>query len=379
MDMFKRSTPKMVTRPMVMRPMVTWAKVNWPGDFVSRRGFLSLAGLGVAALAVSGLRHDATAAPRSGRELLPPRGDLRLVAISDLNSSYGSTSYLPEVLRAVELIPSWKPDLVLCGGDMVAGQKQGLSRVHLSAMWASFHRQLLAPLRRAGLPVAITMGNHDASSARSAGRYVFELDRQEAERYWRGQQNALGLKFVDASRFPFAYSVRQHDLFLLVWDASSARVPAEQVAWAERQLRSPEAQSARLRLVLGHLPLLAVGQGRDRPGEVLQQSEALRQLLERTGAQAYISGHHHAFFPGRVGQLDLLSLGALGSGPRRRLQDSAAPVQTLTVIDAFWPQGDGAGRTTYTSYNMTTLESISSQQLPAQIQPSQGPVVRRIS
>jgi hypothetical protein len=111
---------------------------------------------------------------------------------------------------------------------------------------------------------------------------------------------------------------------------------------------------------------------------VLQQSETLRQLLERTGAHAYISGHHHAFFPGRVGQLDLLNLGALGSGPRRRLQDSTAPVQTLTVIDAFWPMGDGAGRTTYTSYNMTTLESISSQQLPAQIQPSQGPSLRRI-
>lgn len=369
MGMFQRSTPK----------NLTWPMVTWPGAFVSRRGFLSLAGLGVAALAASGLSPEATAAPRGGaKPLLPPRGDLRLVAISDLNSSYGSTSYLSEVLRAVELIPSWKPDLVLCGGDMVAGQKQGLSRVHLSAMWASFHRQLLAPLERAGLPVAITMGNHDASSARSGGHYIFELDRQEAERYWRGQQNALGLKFVDASRFPFAYSVRQNDLFLLVWDASSAALPAEQVAWAERQLRSPEAQSARLRLVLGHLPLLAVGEGRDRPGEVLQQSEALRQLLERTGAHAYISGHHHAFFPGRVGQLDLLNLGALGSGPRRRLQDSTAPVQTLTVIDAFWPQGDGAGRTTYTSYNMTTLESISSQQLPAQIQPSQGPPLRRI-
>ena len=369
MGMFQRSTPK----------NLTWPMVTWPGAFVSRRGFLSLAGLGVAALAASGLSPEAAAAPRGGaKPLLPPRGDLRLVAISDLNSSYGSTSYLPEVLRAVELIPSWKPDLVLCGGDMVAGQKQGLSRVHLSAMWASFHRQLLAPLERAGLPVAITMGNHDASSARSGGHYIFELDRQEAERYWRGQQNALGLKFVDASRFPFAYSVRQNDLFLLVWDASSAALPAEQVAWAERQLRSPEAQSARLRLVLGHLPLLAVGEGRDRPGEVLQQSEALRQLLERTGAHAYISGHHHAFFPGRVGQLDLLNLGALGSGPRRRLQDSTAPVQTLTVIDAFWPQGEGAGRTTYTSYNMTTLESISSQQLPAQIQPSQGPPLRRI-
>lgn len=360
---------------------------QWPGASLNRRDVLGLAGLALGAWATASLpsRPAAANTNRAGSSLRPPRGDLRLVAISDLNSSYGSTSYLPEVLRAVELIPTWKPDLVLCGGDMVAGQKQGLSRVHISAMWASFHRQLLAPLQRAGLPVAITMGNHDASSARSGGRYAFELDRQEAARYWRGQQNALGLQFVDATRFPFAYSVKQHDLFLLVWDASSATVPADQVAWAERQLRSPQAQSARLRLVLGHLPLLAVGQGRDRPGDVLQQSEALRQLLERTGAHAYISGHHHAYFPGRVDQLDLLNLGALGSGARRRLQDNTPPVQTLTLIDAFWPRGDGAGdgsttgRTVYTSYNMSTLQPISSQQLPAQIRPSQGPILRRIS
>jgi 3',5'-cyclic AMP phosphodiesterase CpdA len=353
---------------------------QWPGPQLNRRSFLGMAGLaGLSMGAMAAGQIPARAASGDASRLQAPRGDLRLVAISDLNSSYGSTSYLPVVLRAVKLIPSWKPDLVLCGGDMVAGQKQGLSQVHLSAMWASFDRQLLAPLRRAGLPVAITMGNHDASAARSGGRYVFELDRQEAGRYWRGQRDSLGLEFVDASRFPFAYSVRQHDLFLLVWDASSATVPTEQVAWAERQLSSPAAQSARLRLVLGHLPLYAVGQGRDTPGNVLQQSDALRQLLERTGAHAYISGHHHAYFPGRVGQLDLLHLGALGSGPRRRLQDNTPPVQTLTLIDAFWPRGDGAGRTVYTSFNMTTLQPIRSQQLPAQIRPSRGPLLGRIS
>ena len=348
----------------------------WPGLLLNRRSVLGLAALSMGAWAAGQIPGRAAQAEAS--RLQAPRGDLRLVAISDLNSSYGSTSYLSEVLRAVQLIPSWKPDLVLCGGDMVAGQKLGLSQVHLSAMWASFDRQLLAPLRRAGLPVAITMGNHDASASRSGGRYVFALDRQEAGRYWRSQRDSLGLKFVDASQFPFAYSVLQQDLFLLVWDASSSTVPAEQVAWAERQLRSPAARSAKLRLVLGHLPLVAVAQGRDRPGDVLQQGEALRQLLERTDAHAYISGHHHAYFPGRVGQLDLLNLGALGSGPRRRLQDSAPPAQTLTLIDSFWPQNGRDGRTVYTSFNMTTLQPIRSQQLPSQIRPSQGPVLSRI-
>ena len=80
MGMFQRSTPK----------MVTWPMVTWPGAAVSRRGFLSLAGFGVAALAASGLSPDAAAAPRGGaKPLLPPRGDLRLVAISDLNSTSG--------------------------------------------------------------------------------------------------------------------------------------------------------------------------------------------------------------------------------------------------------------------------------------------------
>lgn len=49
----------------------------------------------------------------------PPRGDLRIAIISDLNSAYGSTDDAPEVDRAVALLPAWRPDVVLCSGDMV--------------------------------------------------------------------------------------------------------------------------------------------------------------------------------------------------------------------------------------------------------------------
>jgi hypothetical protein len=205
-------------------------------------------------------------------------------------------------------------------------------------MWAAFEQQLLLPLRRAGLPVAFTLGNHDASGSRAGGRYTFAEDRKAAERFWRPRQDQLGLRFVDASRFPFAYSVRQADLFLLVWDASAPLLPAEQIAWAERSLASEAARSAQARLVLGHLPLQAIARGRENPGEVLQQADVLQRLLERGGASAYISGHHHAFFPGRSGQLDLLALGALGHGPRRLLGSGQSPRHTLTLIDLFWPR-----------------------------------------
>ena len=60
--------------------------------------------------------------------VVPPRGGTRLVLVSDLNSAYGSTTYIAEVHRGVALIPSLRPDLVICAGDMVAGQKAGLGR-----------------------------------------------------------------------------------------------------------------------------------------------------------------------------------------------------------------------------------------------------------
>jgi hypothetical protein len=357
----------MLRSPMPLNPP--------PAPGLTRRQLLHAAGGAALALLAAEARPGG-AAPVSLPEL-PRRGDRRLVAISDLNGPYGSITYLDEVHRAVALIPALAPDLVLCGGDMVAGQKPGLSAVKLAAMWASFDRQVLTPLRRAGLPFAFTLGNHDASGSRSGGRYSFALDRQEAERFWRPLRDRLGLRFVDAGLFPYAYTALQEDIFLLVWDASAAQLPAEQLAWAERSLASPAARGARMRLVLGHLPLLAIAQGRERPGEVLQQADTLQRLLERHNVAAYISGHHHAFFPGRIGELDLLALGALGHGPRRLLGWGQPPRHTLTLIDLFWAQSGQPDRRVYTSYDITSLRRIQPADLPERIVTPGGRVMRR--
>jgi hypothetical protein len=333
---------------------------------LTRRRFLGLAGSGAAVLATGGWIESARAAP-------PPRGDRRLALISDLNSSYGSTSYVPEVQRGLELLQSLQPDLVLCAGDMVAGQKQGLGTQQLDAMWNAFDRRLLLPLRGSGLPFAPAMGNHDASSSRLHGDYVFALDRQRADRFWKARRGDLGLAYVDPGDFPFHYSFLEGGVFTLVLDASSAAISAERLRWAERQLASPAAQQADLRLVMGHLPLHAVSQGRDRPGEVLDQPEVLRRLLERQGVHAYISGHQHAYFPGRVGELNLLSLGAMGSGPRRLLHDQRPPVQTLTLLDLF----SGRGELVETTYNLQTLSAIRPAALPATLRPHDGTVIQR--
>lgn len=303
----------------------------------------------------------------------PQRGDIRLAVISDLNNAYGSTDYLPEVSEGVKLLPGWQPDLVICGGDMIAGQSLDLSAAQIDAMWAAFDAQILDPIRDAGLPFALTIGNHDGSGYRNGGEFVYVLDRQESAKYWQGHQSETALSFVEANSFPFHYSFKQNDIFFLVWDASSATIPPEQVAWADRALASPQAQSARLRIVLGHLPLYAVSQRRDRPGEYLNQADALRQLMERHGVHTYISGHHHAYFPGRVGNLNTLHAGALGSGPKALLATTAEPIQTLTIMDLFLD----TSRTVYTTYNMTDHTVVDLQSLPRQVVGPNGRVLRQ--
>ncbi len=271
---------------------------------------------------VLGTGLTATALPLNAAK----RTVLRVALISDLNSSYGSTSYIPAVDQGLEQLIALEPNLVVCAGDMVAGQMRGLSGQHLDAMWRSFERSVLQRLQAADIPLLPAIGNHDGSPG-------FPADRAAVRRFWTPIRLRMGLAFVDASQFPFRYTVLQDGIFWLVWDASSARVPEAQLAWARKQLASPQAQAARARFVVGHLPLVGVGQGKDRPGEVLEKERALQALMDAAGVQAYISGHHHAWFSSRRGQLDLIQLGALGSGPRRLLDGVAPAQQTFTLLE----------------------------------------------
>ncbi|NJL38715.1 MAG: metallophosphoesterase [Leptolyngbyaceae cyanobacterium SM1_4_3] len=304
----------------------------------------------------------------------PPRGDARIVVISDLNSQYGSTDYEPEVDKAISLIPFWAPNLVLCSGDMVAGQDAFLPRAQVEAMWAAFDQHVAAPLRNASIPYGFTVGNHDASGAlASDGTLLYQQDRDVAAAYWNNPSHNPGVEFVDRAGFPFYYTFQQNDVFFLTWDASSAIVPQEQLDWAEQALESEAAKAARLRIVVGHLPLYAISVGRDEPGEYLNRADELRALMERHNVHTYVSGHHHSYYPGHRGQLELLHSGILGSGTRPLLNGNLAPQKTLTVIDVSLESQE----TTYTTYDMRTMELVDMQQLPRLIVGPNGMVLRR--
>lgn len=304
----------------------------------------------------------------------PPRGEVRVVVVSDLNSAYGSTRYEPTVHRAVRLIREvWRPDLVLIAGDLVAGQRPALPDSQVRAMWSAFDSVVGRPLREAGIPLGFTLGNHDAS-----GHPAHARDRALAAEHWRHPSHAPGVEMVDSAHFPFRYAFRQGPLFVLVWDATTAGVAGDtaQLAWARRVLSSPAARAADVRLALGHLPLYAVAEGRNRPGEVLEEPDSLRALLQRHGVRAYISGHHHAYYPGRRGGLELLHTGALGQGPRPLLGHPLPPSQTVTLLD-LWPAADSVAYTTYRlGAGAEALEEVPLRELPEAIQGINGTVQR---
>ncbi|MEM9976070.1 MAG: metallophosphoesterase [Cyanobacteria bacterium P01_D01_bin.2] len=330
------------------------------------------------ALSTSPVPSSSKRHPNVGRAIgpeelfAPKRGDVRAVVISDLNSRYGAVDYRQEVTKGISILPQWEPDIVLCVGDMVAGQTTFLSKPEVEAMWNGFDTLILSPIREANIPFAFTIGNHDASSLQAQGSYVYPIDREVTTRYWQTHQDDLDLQYIDTGDFPYYYSFKQNDIFYIVWDASSANVPASQVAWAEQQLSSTAAQAAKFRIAIGHLPLYAISQGRDRYGELLNDSAQLKELLERHNVHTYMSGHHHAYYPGHAGNLELLHCGALGSGPRTWLYRTDAAMQTMTVLDFFFDTGE----TVYTTYNMNRMELVDTQTLPRQIVGPTGRVLR---
>jgi hypothetical protein len=246
---------------------------------------------------------------------------LRIAVISDLNGNYGSTKYGPEVHGAIaSVIGRVRPDVVLITGDMVAGQQANL---RYGAMWTSFHAAVTEPLAAAGIPLAPAPGNHDAS-----GYPQFASERGEYARQWSAAGHVPAVRFVDREHFPLRYSFTVGSAFFVALDATTAGpLSAEQRGWVDRQLA---ASTQPVKIAYGHLPLHPVAHGR--VGEVLADDE-LEEIFRRRGLDAYVSGHHHAYYPGAAGGFLQIAMPCLGGGARPVLGTSHASTRGLVLID----------------------------------------------
>ncbi|TDP76508.1 calcineurin-like phosphoesterase family protein [Bradymonas sediminis] len=262
--------------------------------------------------------------PASPRPQTPPDdaspADEALVfaVVSDLNGRYGAQDYADGVHESVRwLVEDVRPDLVVSTGDMVAGQRAGLD---YEAMWAGFHAAVTTPFARAGIPFAVTPGNHDASAGA-----VFYQERITFVEQWRARRPQV--EFVDDRFYPLHYAFKTKGVLFVSLDATTVGpIDATQRRWLREVLQAN--RDARAKVVFGHIPLYPVSQGRET--EILRDAK-LEAMLNEFDVDLMLAGHHHAYYPGRRGDLRLVSMACLGSGPRKLIGSDVVSPKSVVV------------------------------------------------
>lgn len=292
----------------------------------------------------------------------------KLLVISDLNSSYGSVTYSPEVSDVVSRIPAIDPDMILIPGDMVAGQKATLTESNIRNMWASFENTVLAPISATKKPLAITVGNHDASPG-------FKLDRRLAAEFWNTHKDKSNLQFVDDTHYPFYFSYKLNDIFFISWDAAASRIEPGVYEWMHEQLESKSAKSSQLQILMGHLPLYPIVESKNKPGEVNADPVYALDFFKKHGIDIYISGHQHAYYPARKQGISFLNSGCVGDGPRPLMGTNTPAQKTYTLIEipARRPK-----RFTYKTYDAQSHQLVKPEQLPQSVAGFNGISYREI-
>ena len=273
----------------------------------------------------------------------------RVAVISDLNGAYGSVRYGRDVQGAVERLKELRPDVVLATGDLVAGQKAGLD---YRAMWKAFHTAVTRPLREAGIPLAVTVGNHDGSAY---PRFLEE--RRVFEDEWK--QYLPAVKFSDLEQYPFFYSFESSNRVFLSLDTTRVGpLSSSDLQWVEKELRKHA--SSKTLILFAHVPLFHFA---DIPEGESYFDQKLMDLMDRYRVKLVLTGHHHSYYPGFYHQTHFVSQACLGSGPTRLNGAEAVSAKSFTVIDFFEDRFE-----IYALKAPLFLEKINVQEFPAFIE-----------
>lgn len=289
--------------------------------------------------------------------------------LADFNSSYGAVDYDPLVHKAVDvMIQDWQVDLVLMPGDVIAGQSHKLADDRFVEMWQGFDNTVAAPFREAGIPYVISVGNHDGSSQRSNSSFSYSREREATKTYWN--ENFSPLSYFNTENYPFQYSILYKDLFIISLDASSNRLLNDTDAWLNEQLSTPEAINANFRIILGHLPLFGVAQGKTKAGEVLADGAKLARLFRENNVDIYISGHHAAYYPATNGNQILIHAGGIMGRKLLTSEDASKPAIIKLVLTT--DQTTATQTISVSGYDVRTFEEIKISELPASIEGING-------
>jgi acid phosphatase type 7 len=314
-------------------------------------------------------------------QIIPPHivGDSswKIAIISDMNGSYGSTSYSNAVSSAIQHITASDVAAVLSTGDMVAGQKTGLD---YQKMWNAYHAVVTKPLSTSEIPFLPSPGNHDASAGSNFKNerdiYINNWNNFPIERFNSARPDTAKLEFISGvvQNYPLNYAVKMGPAIFISLDATAVGpLINNQLTWLEDVLT--KTASAKIKVVFGHVPLypftfaktteyLAYGTAKT------TYAERFETLLETHKVTYYLSGHAHAFYPGhRRGQVRYISVPLLGSGARKILTTTGegSVSKTSFLYLTFDAQGN---------HRLEALESPSYKAIPFQSLPSAVSVPR---
>jgi|GEM_PF-791935 len=255
----------------------------------------------------------------------PAGPSVRVAIVSDINGSFGSTTYEDSVhLGVAAIVDGIRPDVVLVTGDMVAGQKPARDGLNYQAMWDGFFAAVADPLTAAGIPIVAVPGNHDAS-----GYSTYTHEREIYERQWTAPGRVPEVSFIDDSHYPFYFAFEVAGALFIALDATTVGpLDDAQRAWLEQTLEAVSDYD--VKIAFGHIPLHPVTQGRQT--EVLDDPE-LEALFKRHDLTLFAAGHHHGYYPGAAQGVRQLSMPNLGGGPRVLIGQSQASPQGLAVLD----------------------------------------------
>ncbi len=251
---------------------------------------------------------------------------LDVIVISDLNGSYGSTTYSPRVDAAIKRIIEIKPDLVISTGDMVAGQrKPHLSDPEVRAMWRAFHQHVSDPLQRAGIPLAVTPGNHDASAYGG-----FERERAIFAEEWLARKPDVTFRREEG--YPFSYTFEIGGITFVSLDATTIGSLSNDQMVALTVLSDGNSPV----VTFSHLPLWPFAQKREK--EIIGDP-LLESAYKKAGVILHLSGHHHAYYPGWKDGIAYVSQACLGGGSRVLIGDRVRSRNSITHVK-IEPSGD---------------------------------------
>ncbi len=135
---------------------------------------------------------------------------------------------------------------------------------------------------------------------------------------------------MDDTHYPFYYAFAARGVLFVSLDATTVGLLSrEHMDWLGDLLDKHGGDYAQ-RIAFSHLPLWPFAQRRERD---FIGDPKLEQLLRKAGVRLYLSGHHHAFYPGHKDGIHHVSQSCLGAGPRKLIGTSARSPRSFTLIE----------------------------------------------